>query len=104
MKFKRSDEKGSIYGNPTVQSPYFQQAKNLIKILPADGQCDWIKMDYVRAPTFYIDVADNTRDLTNFFPLPFQYDICNEAAKIFAASSRDGNLYQSSSAEIVNQP
>ncbi len=103
LRFKRSDEKGSVYGEPTVENPYFQQSKNLIRILP-DEPCSSIKIDYIRTPTFFIDVNDAVTDLTNYFNLDMQYAIKNETLRIFAASARDGNLYQSSTVSKQENP
>lgn len=104
LKFKRSDEKGSIYGQPTVTNPYFQQSTNLIKILPIEEPCTSINIDYIRVCPFQIDANDATMDLTNFIPLPFQYDIIAETAKVFAEASRDINLTQTTQLDIVTNP
>ena len=103
LRFKRSDEKGSVYGTPTVQNPYFQQSKNLIRILP-DDPCDQIKIDYIRTPTFYIDVTDATTDITLYYNLPMQYQIVDEAGRIFAAAARDVLLYQTETASKQENP
>ncbi len=104
LRFKRSDEKGSSFGKPTVQSPFYQQSFNLIKVLPDDEPCSWIKLDYIRKPTFDIDVANNTDDLDNFYPKSFQYAIIDQALKIFAESTRDMILYSESEQSIRENP
>ncbi len=103
LRFKRSDEKGNVYGTPTVQNPYFQQSKNLIRILP-DEPCSSLKIDYIRTPTFFIDVTDTVTDLTNYFNLDMQYAIKNETLRIFAAASRDILLTQTSTISKQENP
>ncbi len=104
LRFKRSDEKGSIYGKPTVQSPFYQQSYNLIKILPENQPCNWIKLDFIRDTPFSIDVTNNTLDLTNYFPDSFQYLIINHALKIFFESTKDITGIGTSSSDIVQNP
>lgn len=102
LRFKRSDEKGSVYGKPTVQSPFYQQSLNLIKILPDNEPCNWIKLDYIRVPPFQIDVTNNTDDLTSYYNLPFQYLILNRALNIFFKISKDGFGVQTSQNEVID--
>ena len=104
LRFKRSDEKGSIYGKPTVQSPFYQQSYNLIKILPENEACNWIKLDFIRVPPMMIDVNDTTNDLTNFYPLQFQYAIENKALKIFFESSKDMIGISTASNDVIRNP
>lgn len=89
LRFKRSDEKGSIYGKPTVENPFYQQSYNLIKILPEWAQCNWIKLDFIRIPPFYINVADTTTDLSNYYSESFQILVENKALRIFFESTKD---------------
>ena len=103
IKFERSNEKGSIYGNPTIESPYYQQSKNFLKILPSDP-CDYINIDYVRTPPFFIDVTNTTDDLTNWINLPMQYQIVSEAIVIFDRSTRDVLNLQLTEAEKTANP
>ena len=103
LRFKRSDEKGSVYGEPSVDSPFFQQSTNTLVVLPSTP-CSSINIDYIRTPTFFIDVNDAVTDLTLFFNLNLQYLIVDEAAKMFAASTRDMALYQTSSTSIIQNP
>lgn len=104
LKFKRSDEKGSIFGLPTAEAPYFQQGKNQLIVLPLTSKCDSIRMDYIRKPTFDIDTKDNTRDLSEFYSLPLQYQINDQAAKIFAISARDYTFVQGETVKLSENP
>ncbi len=104
LRFKRSDEKGSIYGKPTVQSPFYQQSYNLIKILPDDEPCNWIKLDFIREPPFYINVNDTTTELNFYYPLSFQYLVENETLKLFFESTKDMIGISTSTQEIINNP
>lgn len=104
LKFKRSQEKGSLYGKPTAENPYFQQSKMLIKILPDDEVCDQIKIDYIIKPPVFIDTADDTTDLSDHYPDFFQYRIVSEAAKLFTMSLRDTTGLQIAQEEIIENP
>lgn len=89
IRFKRSDEKGSIYAKPTVESPFYQQTKNYMKILPADQPCDWMRADYIRQPPVTIDITNSTTDLIQYYPDYFLYKVVSKAVLDFDASTRD---------------
>lgn len=104
MRFKRSDEKHGAYGEATPLTPFFQQGKNQIVVLPTEKRCTQIKMDYIRTLPFSIDVANTVIDLENFLPNYFWYKVVDQTAAIFSSSSRDGQLLQTSAQKLAINP
>lgn len=104
IKFKRSQEKGQVYGEPTVQDPYFQESKILIKILPTSDVCDQLTLDYIIKPTVFISTANATIDLSDHYPEFFQHRIISETAKLLSFALRDGQLTQGESILIQENP
>jgi len=103
LKFKRSDEKGTILGKPTVYNPFFQQSKLLIKILPATP-VSTATFDYIRVPPQFVNVADTSIDMSSWYPLYFQYLWISEVGKMMALALRDGSLAQGEQELIVTNP
>lgn len=103
LKVILSDERGSIYGQPTILSPNIQQGLLQFHIYPISVPCETVKMDYIRKPPMDIDVTNSTIDYERYYPVWFLYNIANEAARYFAFSARDGNLAAGVGVEISEQ-
>lgn len=104
LKFKRSQEKGWVYGVPTPENPYFQQSKILIKILPDNQVCDQLTLDYIIKPPAFADTLNNTIDLSDHYPDFFQYRWISETGKLINMSMRDGAGLQIENEIIVENP
>ena len=103
LRFKRSDEKGAPFAQPSAYCPFYQQSKELIKILPTNVVCSELTLDYLRVPPRFIDVVDNVYDFDQWYSKNFQFDIINQAGKLFAQSLRDGGLLNVESQQIIEQ-
>lgn len=104
LEEKRSDQKGSVYGTPTIDSPRFQQGELSFQFYPKDSNCDEITVDYIRKQPQEIDVADNIINLENFYPSYFLEKIASEAGRSFAMSSRDGSLLNVETEQVISNP
>ena len=104
LQFMRSDEKGTVLQTPTINSPFFQQSKSLIKILPSTETCDTITLDFMRKPPAVIDVTNTVVDFSKWYNLPLQYDIVSEVGKLMALSMRDGLLGQEEQQLLITNP
>jgi len=99
-----SDKKINKLGGPKPYDPMYEDAVDAIKIYPSTSTCLSATVDFVRKPVVFIDVTNNAIDLELTYPMKFLYAIANEFANIFAASTRDQELYRSSENEIVQNP
>jgi len=104
LKFKRSDEKGNLYGQPSEANPYYQESKQFIKILPSTIPCSEITIDYLRVPQRFIDVGDAVFDFDLWYPKQFQYAIINHTALLMAEALRDSGLMSVESQQIISNP
>lgn len=104
LKNKSFDQKGNLFGEPTPDSPYYQQMERYMRFYPLTVPCSSLTLDYVRKPPFNIDVADAVLDWSTYFPLSFQYEIVTEACRLFAGSTRDGALEQVSTEQFIQNP
>ena len=99
-----SDKKINKLGDPKGYEPMYEDAVGVIKIYPATSTCLSTSVDFIRKPVVFIDVTNNAIDLELTYPIKFLYAIANEFSNIFAASTRDQELYRSSENEIVQNP
>jgi len=79
----------SEYSKPSIYSPQFDRADNLLKILPNDSTCVEVTLDYISNPSVTIDVADNAIDLENYFHYDFLIRVIDTAKDMFFARSKD---------------
>jgi len=100
-----SDKKINKLGVPTASNPAYEDAANRIIIHPLSSTCTSVAIDYLSKPvgTQIIDVT-SAFDLETVYPTKFLYSVANEFANIFAASTRDQGLYQTSENEIAQNP
>jgi hypothetical protein len=103
-KFKRSDEKGGIYGQPSAINPYFEQGELMIYLEPLDIMCDEITINYIRTAPIVIDVNDTVIDYERYFPLYFLTKLASDVGRNFAIATRDGNLIMSQTEQEVDNP
>lgn len=101
-----SDKKINKLGVPTSPNPAYEDAANRIIIHPLTSTCSSVSIDYIAKPvgTQIIDVTNSVFDLETVYPMKMLYAVANEFANIFAASTRDQALYQTSENEIVQNP
>lgn len=101
-----SDKKINKLGVPTAPNPAYEDAANRIIVHPLTSTCLSTSIDYIAKPNGnqIIDVTNGVFDLETVYPMKMLYAIANEFANIFAASTRDQALYQSSENEIVQNP
>lgn len=99
-----SDKKINKLGVPIGYEPMYEDASDVINIYPTTSVCLSASVDFVRKPVQYIDVTNNVIDLEQTYPIKFLYAVANEFSNIFAASTRDQELYRSSENEIVQNP
>lgn len=104
LKFKRSQEKGWVFGEPSVQNPYFQQSKLLIKILPTNQVCDQLTLDYIIKPPAFANTLNNTIDLSDHYPDFFQYRWISETGKLINLSMRDSAGVGAENEIIIENP
>jgi hypothetical protein len=60
-------------------------------------------VDYISQPPQVIDVADNVIDLERWYDKTMLYLVVEQASLLAAQQIRDGELYQSTAAQIVQQ-
>jgi hypothetical protein len=101
-----SDKKINKLGVPTSSNPAYEDAANQIIIHPLSSTCTSVAIDYLSRPVGnqIIDVTNAVFDLETVYPMKFLYSVANEFANIFAASTRDQGLYQTSENETVQNP
>jgi len=95
-----SHTKISKYDDPKVDKPKFERGDKMLQVAPYDYVCAEITMDYISNALVYIDITDNSIDLTDTYPLDFLYQVIAKAKNLFAAEVKDPSLYQSSENEI----
>ena len=84
----------SEYSKPSISSPQFDRADNMIKILPSDSVCLELTLDYISTPPVEIDVANTTLDLENYFPYDFLIQVATQAATMFFLRSKILKAYR----------
>lgn len=99
-----SDKKINSLGTPLPYEPAYEDGADEIVIYPIEYTCSNVYIDYIKKPSVFVDVNDNVVDLEVTYPKKFLYALANEFANIFAASTRDAELYRSSETEIVQNP
>jgi hypothetical protein len=99
-----SDRKINSLGRPLPFEPAYEDLADEIHIHPKEYNCVNVTGEYISKPSVIVDVADTTIDLELTYPKKFLYALANEFANIFAASTRDAELYRSSETEIVQNP
>lgn len=101
-----SDKKINKLGVPTASNPSYEDSSDRITIHPRLSRCISVSIDYIKKPTGIqiIDVTNSIDDLETVYPMKMLYAIANEFANIFASSTRDQALYQTSENEIVQNP
>lgn len=98
-----SDRKIDKLDSPSAQLPKYEFAEKVIKFYPDNLVCDEINIDYIRIPQHFIDVADNTFDLSLVYPEPYLYWVIDYAIKSISTPLRDTTLNQMVSSEIIEQ-
>ena len=101
-----SDKKINKLGVPTAPNPAYEDAANRIIVHPLTSTCLSTSIDYISKPNGnqIIDVTNAVFDLETVYPMKMLYAVANEFANIFAASTRDQALYQTSENETVQNP
>ncbi len=98
-----SDRKIDRLDSPSAELPKYEFAEKVIKFYPDDLVCSEINLDYIRVPQHFIDVSNNTFDLSLVFPEPYLYYIINSAIKSISVPLRDTTLNALVSNEITEQ-
>lgn len=101
MKLWLSDQKGALYGQPSLYEPYFQQGKLSFTIYPLTSVCRSVKLDYIRKQPREIDADDDTYNLENEYPYYFLEKIAIEAGRLLSVAVRDGSLNAGLTNEIL---
>lgn len=99
-----SDKKINSLGAPLPYEPAYEDRADEIVIYPTEYTCSNVYIDYIKKPSIFVDVNNNVVDLEVTYPKKFLYALANEFANMFAASTRDAELYRSSETEIVQNP
>lgn len=99
-----SDRKISSFSPPSVDQPGYEMVRNKIKFYPISEVCSEITIDYISNDIKYIDSANTSLDLEQYYPAKFLYYVADEAANMFAQSIKDGELFQTSNFELNNNP
>lgn len=98
-----SDRKTGIYGKPTVEKPKWEISENKLIMYPLDEVCKEITIDYITDNLVLIDPTDTTIDLELTYPTNFLYTVAKEAARLFAESIKDAELWQTSTIELAEE-
>ena len=98
------ESKIGVLNIPTPALPAVDISDNQIKIYPLDVPCLEVEFDYVKVPEKKIVSSDNTTDLTLYYPEKFLLLVVKQAAQLFAEQVRDPELYQTQTAEKMQNP
>jgi hypothetical protein len=104
-----SDRKNTQFGSPSASNPKFEQQNGtaltptMMLFHPLTLQCNQVSVDYISQPPQVIDVADNVIDLERWYDKTMLYLVVEQASLLAAQQIRDGELYQSTAAQIVQQ-
>lgn len=99
-----SDRKIDPFNTATVELPKYETANKCIKFYPTDKVCDEITLDYVSTPKVFVDVLDDSTDLSLYYPEKYLYFIVDMAIKLMAVPLRDTLLNQEITQELVTNP
>ncbi len=98
----QSSRKIDPYSTATVRVPRFEIADQVLKIYPNNLTCDEITCDYLKFPSVFVDVNDNSIDLLLTYPISLMYDVLDYTAKLFSEAFKDQELFNTSSNEAKN--
>lgn len=102
--FTPSATKNAELNKPYVDTPQYEIAERMLKILPNDITCTEITVDYMIVPPVDIVSTDTAYDLTNTYPEKLLLLVAEEAVKLFGEASGDTELRQvSQQNEQINQ-
>jgi hypothetical protein len=95
-----SDERISSLSKPTVHSPRYAVADGALSILPFDKVCQMVKVDYVKKPTVFIDVQDNSYNLEDVYTQRFLYFVADKLQEICKESQKDYEMAASAAKQL----
>jgi len=98
----KTDRQGFTYSTPTSTYPRYKIGADGIIISGVTAELVYV--DYLKAPTVVIDVADDTDDLTLTYPAKLILNIIHRAAKKFGMDVKDIELINNKTEEIITNP
>lgn len=99
-----SDRKIDQFNESEVDLPKYETANKLLKFYPTNRSCSEITLDYITVPKVFIDVTDNSTDLSLVYPEKYLYWIIDMSIKLFSTPLRDTLLNQEITQELVLNP
>ena len=95
------NQKTSPLDWPDIYNPKFEVADQNLKLYPSNVVCESVDLDYVRRPTTYIDVTDNTDDLEAVYSLRMIEELVEKAKNIAAGDNLDIGELQISAQALI---
>lgn len=100
-RFRRSDQKGFVYTDPSNDFPKHTIGDGILFYDPSSSS---VIIDYIKEIPFEIDVTDDVVDLENWYPFKFLSYIADEIILNAGAQIRDVEIQQSAASAIVENP
>lgn len=97
----RPDKKTFVYSSANANFPKYEIGESMIIYSPSTTE---VTIDYMAKLPFEINVTDDTVDLEIYYNPKFLYYICDQIVLNEGSQVRDGEIQQSASQAIVNNP